>query len=540
MKRILIVESPNKAREISHMKLGVEPKATLGHIADLPPDKMGMEIRPDKVYFVLEPLKDKKKTIAELKKACKGNVVYLASDPDREGEAIAWHVYREIEKVAKEIYRVDIHAITKAEIEKAIKNVRAINEHRVEAQVARRLTDRWIGYVLSPLASRELKKKVSVGRTQTAGLRIVYDREMAIKKFVPEPLWKVVLKGPDEFVSNVFKDEAKAKALLEALKKGVIVSDVEKKTEQKSPPAPLTASSMQQKCAAFNWDAKKTMSTAQSLFEKGLISYHRTDSVRLSDETLSNLKDYLKDKHPELLSSEPVRHRNKNRTQDAHEAIHPTCFDEDHEPDRVSLPSDEKLLYSLVWSFALASQAKPSVYEVVTVKAGNDLAPEALKAVGRKRIFDGWERFLKAEQPKALGEYRKGQKLEGELSIVKSFTTPPPRYDDGSFIKALESNGIGRPSTYAAIQDTLFKRGYVKKDKGKYVLTDLGRQVVEWARERFPEIADVNFTAKLEEMLDAVELGEESWENVVRQVDSIIKKHGKEIEKVDEYAYKRA
>ena len=199
--------------------------------------------------------------------------------------------------------------------------------------MARRLTDRWIGYVLSPLASRELKKRSPwAGRRRQAFGLSTAGRWPS--KFVPEPLWKVVLKGPDEFVSNVFKDEAKAKALLEALKKGVIVSDVEKKTEQKSPPAPLTASSMQQKCAAFNWDAKKTMSTAQSLFEKGLISYHRTDSVRLSDETLSNLKDYLKDKHPELLSDEPVRHRNKNRTQDAHEAIHPTCFGEDHEPDR--------------------------------------------------------------------------------------------------------------------------------------------------------------------------------------------------------------
>lgn len=524
MKKILIVESPNKAREISHMKLGVEPKATLGHIADLPPDKMGMEITPDKVYFALEPLKNKKKTIAELKKACRGNVVYIASDPDREGEAIAWHVYREIKKVAKEIYRIDIHAITKNEIEKALKNTRSINENLVEAQVARRLTDRWIGYVLSPLASQELGKKVSVGRTQTAGLRIVYDREMAIKKFVPEPLWKVVLKGPDEFASNVFKDEARAKALLEALKKGVFVSDIEKKRESKSPPAPLTASSMQQKCAAFKWNAKKTMSTAQSLFEKGLISYHRTDSVRLSDETLSGLKNYLKDKHPELLSNEPVKHRNKNRTQDAHEAIHPTCFDEAHEPGKVMLPSDEKLLYSLIWSSTLASQSKPSLYEVVIVKAGNDVAPDALKAVGKKRVFDGWERFVKEKQEKSIGEYKKGQKLEGDMSIVKSFTTPPPRYDDGTFIKTLESNGIGRPSTYATIQETLFKRGYVKKEKGKYILTDLGRQVVEWAIRRFPEIADVQFTAHLEEMLDAVELGEEDWENVVRQVDGIVRR----------------
>ncbi len=341
-------------------------------------------------------------------------------------------------------------------------------------QVARRLTDRWIGYVLSPLASRELGRKASVGRTQTAGLRIIYDREMAIKKFVPEPLWKVVLKGPDEFASTVFKDESKAKALLEALKKGVLVSDIEKKTEQKSPHAPLTASSMQQKCAALKWNAKKTMDTAQSLFEKGLISYHRTDSVRLSDETLSSLKDYLKEKHPELLTDEPVKHRNKNRTQDAHEAIHPTCFDENHEPDKVTLPSDEKLLYSFVWNFTLASQSKPSLYEVVTVKAGNDSAPEALKAVGKRRIFDGWEKFTKTEQPRPLKEYKKGQKLEGDLSIVKSFTTPPLRYDDGTFIKTLESNGIGRPSTYAAIQETLFKRGYVKKEKGKYVLTDLG------------------------------------------------------------------
>lgn len=522
MKKILIVESPNKAKEISHMKLGMEVKATLGHIADLPPNEMGMEITPDKVYFLLEPLKNKKKTIAELKKACKGNVVYIASDPDREGEAIAWHVYREIKKVAKEIYRIDIHAITKNEIEKALKNTRSINENLVEAQVARRLTDRWIGYVLSPLACRELKKKVSVGRTQTSGLRIVYNREREIEKFVPEPLWKVVLDVGDTFSSQNFKDENKARDLLEKLKRGIVVSDVEKKLEPKSPPAPLTAASMQQRASAFKWNANKTMQTAQSLFEKGLISYHRTDSVRLSDETLSGLRNYLKDKHPELLADKPMKHKNKNRTQDAHEAIHPTNFG--NEPDKLNISSDEKLLYSLIWNFTLASQSKPALYEVVTVKAGNDLAPEALKVVGRKRTFDGWEKFLKEEGTKNIREYKKGQRLEGDLSIVKSFTTPPPRYDDGSFIKILEAKGIGRPSTYAAIQDTLFKRGYVKKEKGKYVLTDLGREVAEWAIKRFPEIADINFTAHLEEMLDAVELGEENWENVVRHVDEIIRK----------------
>lgn len=520
MKRILVVESPNKAREISHMKMGVTPRATFGHIMDLPPDKMGMEIS-DKVYFSLVPLRNKKKTIAELKKICKGNVVYLASDPDREGEAIAWHVYREIKKVAKEIHRVDIHAITKNEIEKALKNTRKINEHRVEAQVARRLTDRWIGYVLSPLASRELGKRVSVGRTQTSGLRIVYDREREIEKFVPEPLWKITLDAGDVFSSKAFKEEAKAKALLEELKSGIRVLDVEKKTESRRPPAPLTASSMQQKASAFKWNAKKTMDVAQSLFEKGLISYHRTDSVRMSDETKAGLMDYLKKNHPDLLG-DPVVHKNKNRTQDAHEAIHPVYIDENHEPDKVPVKGDEKLLYSLVWNVTLASQAKPSMYEVVTVTAGN--TSEALKAVGRKRTFDGWERFMKDKQEKSIGEYQKGQKLEGKLSIVKSFTTPPPRYDDGSFIKTLESNGIGRPSTYASIQETLFKRGYVKKEKGKYQLTDLGRQVVEWAMERFPAIADIKFTAHLEEMLDAVELGEESWENVVRQVDGIVRK----------------
>jgi len=524
MKKILIVESPNKAREISHMKLGVEPKATLGHIMDLPPDKMGMEIRPDKVVFVLEPLKDKKKTIAELKKVCKGNIVYLASDPDREGEAIAWHVLREIGKVAKEIHRVDIHAITKAEIEKALKNVRNIDEHRVEAQIARRLTDRWIGYVLSPLASRELGCKVSVGRTQTAGLRLVYDREEQIKNFKPEPLWKVCLDaGSDRFASSVFKDEEKAKKLLQELKE-VRVTDIEEKNVEERPPAPLTASSMQQKCAKFGWDANATMKHAQTLFEKGLISYHRTDSVRMSDETLDSLRNYLGRKHPELLPESPARHKNKSRAQDAHEAIHPTCFDEDHEPSKVSLPKEEHMLYELVWNLTLASQAKPAVYRTVTVYAGSEDSPKALKAAGKRLLFDGWKRFVGDGEEKEIGQYRKGQILTGKLFIDKSFTTPPPRYDDGSFIKALESNGVGRPSTYAAIQSTLFKRNYVRKEKGKYVLTDLGRKVLEWAKDRFPEIADVGFTARLEDMLDAVETGEESWEDVVRQVDEIIKK----------------
>jgi len=188
------------------------------------------------------------------------------------------------------------------------------------------------------------------------------------------------------------------------------------------------------------------------------------------------------------------------------------------------LPKEEHMLYELVWNLTLASQAKPAVYRTVTVYAGSEDSPKALKAAGKRLLFEGWKRFVGDGEEKEIGQYRKGQILTGKLFIDKSFTTPPPRYDDGSFIKALESNGVGRPSTYAAIQSTLFKRNYVRKEKGKYVLTDLGRKVLEWAKERFPEIADVGFTARLEDMLDAVETGEEKWENVVRQVDEIIKK----------------
>ncbi|WP_334139341.1 type I DNA topoisomerase [Thermovirga lienii] len=531
-KKVIVVESPTKAKSIYQMLNGrYVVKATLGHIKDLPPDKMGVEVKLDgpspEVSFELKPLRGKSKVIRELKSACKGADVYIASDPDREGEAIAYHVQQEIKKTANSTSRIRFGAITQEEIQKALRHPDKINMNQVKAQVLRRVLDRIVGYEFSPLVSRNLGQNgCSIGRVQTAALGLIEAREQEITNFVPEPYWHVTLtdEAGTVFQSDKITEKDLAQAVMSAAKAsgGIVVSNVTKSTVKEAPPKPLTASTMQQLGnKRFGWDSSKTMSVAQSLFESAhLITYMRTDSVRLSPEEQEKALDYLRKEHPDVVPDKPIQHRNSNKTQDAHECIHPTHMKPEYHPSRMKgkLSEDEWKLYHLIWHHFFASQSKHAVWDTVKVEgyiASSDPKINKIKFVakGKKLVFEGWRKFLPAKDKGELlkKEYSKGEEVKGKVALEEKETTPPPRYNNASLVAAMEKYGIGRPSTYAAIVSTLKKRKYIQEQKKSYYITPMGKRVLEWAKQAIPEIVDVGFTAKVEEVLDKVELGEADW-----------------------------
>jgi DNA topoisomerase-1 len=530
--KIIIVESPTKAKSIYQMFGGAySVKATLGHIKDLPPKEMGVEIDVNKptpeVSFTLKPIKGKSKVIKELKTACKGAEVYIASDPDREGEAIAYHVQQEVKSVAKSTNRIKFGAITKEEISKALHNAGQVNMNQVKAQVLRRILDRVVGYEFSPLVSRNLGQKgCSIGRVQTAALGLIEAREREIAEFVPEPYWHIKLE--DEagtvFQSDKITNKELAEKVLSAVKAngGIVISNVARATMQEKPPQPLTASTMQQLGSKrFGWDSNKTMRVAQELFESAhLITYMRTDSVRLSPEEQEKALSYLAKEYPDVVPEKPVEHKNKNKTQDAHECIHPTHMEPAYHPERMrgKLNQDMWKLYNLIWNCFFASQSKPAVWDTIKVEGYVDHPiAKGIKFVakGKRLVFDGWRRFLPVKDKGELlkGNYKKGDKVDGKVSIEEKETTPPPRYNNASLVAAMEKYGIGRPSTYATIINTLKQRSYIHEHpKNKsYFITAMGKKVLEWAKQVIPEIVDVKFTAQVEEILDKVELGEANW-----------------------------
>jgi len=531
-RKVIIVESPTKAKSIYQMLEGEYlVKATLGHIKDLPEDKMGVEIKlgpvPD-VSFDLNPIKGKAKLIKELRDACNGADVYIASDPDREGEAIAYHVYQEVSKTSRSTRRIRFGAITKEEVSRALKNPDKININQVRAQALRRILDRVVGYEFSPLASRNLGQSgCSVGRVQTAVLGLIEARENEINNFVPEPYWHVTVTDSNGtvFQSDRINDKNLAQKVLEAAKAGggITVSDVSRSSVKETAPKPLTASTMQQMGnKRFGWDSSKTMKIAQSLFEKEhLITYMRTDSVRLSPEEQEKALRYLGEEYPDLVPENPIQHKNSNKTQDAHECIHPTYMLSKYHPRclKNKLSEDEWKLYDLIWNFFFASQSKPAVWDVVKVEGRiKSSAPEvqniAFTAKGKSLVFEGWRRFLPSRDrgEMLVGEYRKGQVVAGDsIALEEKKTVPPPRYNNASLVAAMEKHGIGRPSTYASVVSTLKGKQYISEENKNYRLTVTGKKVLEWAKQVIPEIVNVDFTAKVEEILDKVELGEADW-----------------------------
>ncbi|HEU0032846.1 MAG TPA: type I DNA topoisomerase [Kofleriaceae bacterium] len=556
---LVVVESPAKARTIGkYLGPGYVVKASVGHVRDLPKSKIGVDFENgfEPVYEVIE---GKKKVVAEIRKAARENeTVYLASDPDREGEAIAWHISEEIKNENKNLRRILINEITKKGVAAALAAPRDIDMNKTDAQQARRILDRLVGYEISPILWNKVQRGLSAGRVQSVAVRLVCEREEEIKAFKPEEYWSVdvtcraeelppfearIWRWKGEKAEPKTKDEADAIAT-ELAAGPAVVSSVEKKERRKKPQAPFITSRLQQDAARkLRYSAKRTMALAQRLYEgvelgdegpTGLITYMRTDSTRVSDDALTAVRQHIGDTYgAEYLPEQPNTYGNKERAQDAHEAIRPTLLE--WTPDRVAQalaehPEGPELvkLYTLIWQRFVASQMVPAIYDATTVDI--DRGQAQLRATGQVMKFAGYTKVYEvAETDDAKAEAAESaDKLLPPLEVghaitlesirpEQHFTQPPPRYSEASLVKELEERGIGRPSTYASIMSTIVDRGYVEKDAGRFRPTELGILVNGLLVESFPEIVSSDFTAKMESDLDKVEEGEEDWRKLLGQ-----------------------
>jgi DNA topoisomerase-1 len=547
-KRLLIVESPTKAKTINrYVGKDYTVKASVGHIKDLPKTRMGVDV--DKDFAVeLEVIRGKKKVLTELRRAAKNaQEVFLAPDPDREGEAIAWHIAEEISQVNPKVYRVTFNEITRKAVCEAMERPRPLDRNLYQAQQARRVLDRLVGYELSPLLWEKVRRGLSAGRVQSVAVRLVVEREQEIEAFTPQEYWSIeeTLQAASSetapFVAHLFKIQGEkaevpnaqaAADIRAALERSEhVVADVERSERQRRPGPPFITSKLQQAAAAaLRFSAKKTMSLAQQLYEGveiggegmvGLITYMRTDSIRVASEAIAALRDYIKESFgADFLPDSPNFYKSKSDAQDAHEAIRPTDVSFTPERIKASLTADQLKLYDLIWRQFVSSQMSPARYDrtSITVMAG----PYEMRATGSICTFPG---FLKVsgngkeeDEDVLLPNLEQGMPLKlVTVEPTQHFTQPPPRFSEGTLIKELEERGIGRPSTYATILDTIQSKGYVDKREGRLHPTDLGRLVTELLVESFPDILDVDFTATMERKLDEVEEGTVDWLQLMRE-----------------------
>ena len=556
---LIIVESPTKAKTLKkYMGRGYDVRASVGHIIDLPKSKLGVEVENnfEPTYVVI---KGKAQVLKELKSAAKASKrVLLATDPDREGEAIAWHIADKLKDLGKPIDRIEFHEITKNAVQRAVEEPRPIDMARFEAQQARRILDRLVGYKLSPLLWNKVRRGLSAGRVQSVALRLVVERERAIQAFQSVEYWSIGADlshtSPPPFVAQLSKiggkkpeipNQERADELVSQLKGATYkVASIERKERRRRPSPPFTTSTLQQEAARkLRFGAKKTMMLAQRLYEGqelgagesvGLITYMRTDSVRISNEAQAAARDYIlgnKDYGKDYIPEQPNVYKAKKGAQEAHEAIRPTSME--YTPDMVKkyLGRDELRLYRLVWQRFLASQMTPAVYD----QTGIDITPEGakeeliLRVTGSVMKFAG---FTKAyteghddgdavedgdEGDKALPEMAEGDSLTlNEVLPEQHFTQPPPRFTEASLVKALEEEGIGRPSTYAAIMANIQDKKYVNKQDNRFFPTEMGSLVTDLLIEHFPTVMDIGFTAKMEEELDEVAEGKRQWVGALR------------------------
>ncbi len=551
---LVIVESPTKIKTIKHfLGKGFKIDSSMGHVIDLPRKKMGIDPKKnfEPEYVVLS---DKKKVLTRLKKEIKGiDKLYLATDPDREGEAIGWHLATRLGK-DKKVYRVTFNEITKKAVKEAFASPADIDMDKVNAQQARRILDRIVGYSLSPLLWRKVGRGLSAGRVQSVTVRLIVEREEKIKAFTPQEYWEIEanlekILTKEDFLTKLIEiddkkfqleDESSASQLVDEVSSDeFIVKDIKKRKQRKHPFPPFTTSSLQQ--AAFNkfhFTATKTMRIAQRLYEGmeigkkgniGLITYMRTDSVRVADSALKECRHYIKKNFGEAyLPVQPNRYRSRRGAQGAHEAIRPTSAERSPESIEKYLEPEEYKLYEMIWRQFVASQMTSAVYDVKTVdiKAGRCL----FRATGSSCIFKGFNVLLKEkEEEKAIPQLEIGEKLRLiELTPTQHFTKPPPRFTDSSLIKMLEERGIGRPSTYAPIIQNIVTRAYVRREKGALSPTELGTLVTKLLKKHFPKILDVKFTAGMEEELDRIEEGRMEWTRMLKDFyGPFIKKVGK-------------
>ena len=560
--KLIIVESPAKANTIKKF-LGGNTKvvASMGHIRDLPKSKMGIDIEHD-----FEPqyinIRGKGDLIKSLKKDAKqAKKVYLATDPDREGEAIAWHLAKILEEDKSKITRVTFNEITKTAVQKAIKQSRDIDINLVDAQQARRVLDRIVGYKISPVLWKKVKRGLSAGRVQSVAVKLIVDREEEIEKFIPEEYWNIYVDLKDKKSKKTFearfygesgkKQEIHSKdevdTILQNIKdKEYIISEVKKGEKKRTPAPPFTTSTMQQEASRkLGFTLKKTMSVAQGLYEGvklkqkgtvGLITYMRTDSTRISEEARASAKEQIIKTYGEEYYENRYYKTNKD-AQDAHEGIRPTYIDIDPEEIKEELTKDQYKLYKLIYNRFMASQMKPAIYDTmaVTIKADK----YDFKANGQSIKFKGFMTLYvegtdeKEEKEEGiLPPLEENQKVElQKINPKQSFTEPPARYTEASLVKALEEKGIGRPSTYSPTITTILERRYIEKIQKQLHPTELGKIVNKLLTENFKDVINVEFTAKIENEFDQIAEGKEEWKKMIREFYGPFEQEVEKVEK---------
>ena len=563
--KLVIVESPAKAKTIEkYLGKNYVVEASMGHVRDLPKSQLGVDIENEynPKYITI---RGKGELLSKLRKlAKKSDKIYLATDPDREGEAISWHLANVLKIDENENCRIEFNEITKDAVKNSIKHPRKINCNLVDAQQARRVLDRLVGYEISPLLWRNVKWGLSAGRVQSAALKLICDREEEIKKFNPEEYWTVdvkLKKGKKSFPVKLttknkkkieIKNKEQADKIIDELKENeYIVSKIKKGTKNKNPLAPFTTSTLQQEASKkLNFMTKKTMSVAQQLYEGvevkkfgtvGLITYMRTDSVRISKEAQEKALNFIDETYgKEYVPEEPRVYKGKKNIQDAHEAIRPTYVEITPEIAKANLSNDQYKLYALIWKRFIASQMATCILNTNSLEIKN--GDYTLRASGSTIKFDGfmkvYEYILGEEEESVLlpeleeNEVLKEESIEGK----QHFTQPPARYSEAAFVKLLEEKGIGRPSTYVPTISTLISRKYVDREKKILIPTELGFIVNDILSNYFKQIVDTDFTAEMEVKLDNVEAGKESWTHIVDEfftpLKEDIEKAEKEISKV--------
>ena len=560
--KLIIVESPAKANTIKKF-LGGSTKvvASMGHIRDLPKSKLGIDIEHN-----FEPqyinIRGKGDLIKSLKKDAKSaKKVYLATDPDREGEAIAWHLSKMLDVDDSKITRVTFNEITKTAVQKAIKETRDIDINLVDAQQARRVLDRIVGYKISPVLWKKVRRGLSAGRVQSVAVKLIVDREEEIEKFIPQEYWNIYAKLLDEKSKKVFgaklygKDKKKIEIhskeevneILNNIENAKYIVDEIKKGEKKRTPAPpVTTSTMQQEASRkLGFTLKKTMSIAQALYEGikipekgtvGLITYMRTDSTRISEEARAMAKKYIVEEYGENYYENRYYKTNKE-AQDAHEGIRPTYADLKPDEIKDSLTKDQYKLYKLIYNRFMASQMSPAVYDTmsVTIEANK----YTFKASGQNLKFKGFMiLYVEGTDEKVVEENEIIPELELNQEVKKqniepkqSFTEPPARYTEASLVKALEEKGIGRPSTYSPTITTIIERRYIEKEQKQLIPTELGKVVNKLLTENFTDIINVEFTANIENQFDNIAEGKENWRDLIREFYTPFEQNLEKVEK---------
>ncbi len=544
--KLVIVESPTKIKTISKiLGKGYKVTSSMGHLIDLPKSTLGVDVDHD-----FEPkmivVRSKQKILTQLKKeAATKKEIYFATDPDREGEAIGWNLAQHLGE-GKKLYRVTFQEITKDAVLRAFKNPREFNINLINAQMARRILDRIVGYKISPLLWKKVGSRLSAGRVQSVALRLVVEREKAIKDFIPNEYWQIAVDLQKQGVADLLtaqlekvggeKFELKAQeetsAMVEEMRsESYVISGMTERQRQRKPLPPFITSTLQQEAfTKLGFNADRTMRVAQQLYEGvdvgdgdtvGLITYMRTDSVNISQEAIGKVRTFIdEDYGPDYLPAEPNKYRSKKSAQEAHEAIRPSDIKLKPVDVETFLERDQLRLYELIWRRFVSSQMTPAIYKnrKIEITAGRF----QFGVTGSVIVFEG---FLRASQDKKddeaaidLSQYDKGDDLSLiEVKPSQHFTKPPPRYSDASLVKALEEDGIGRPSTYASIILTLVYRNYVLREKGYFRATDLGIQVCDLLIEYFQKIMDIKFTAGMEENLDKVEDGELEYVKLLKE-----------------------